>query len=364
MHHNSASFSLVIPTYNERDNVHELLERIRRSVEPLGYLYEVIIVDDSSLDETWRVASDYSAKYPVRTLRRKGRGGLARAALEGISASNYEIVVIMDASLQHPPETVPKLIADVNDGTDIAIGSRFVEPAVSEPLGFPRRIVLRCSDLLARTLFRQLRGIEDLESVFFAFRKDVVSHSDLNPVGYKILLEILVQGAYATVSKVPYRFEKREAGVSKLGVKDSIDYVRHLSSLFARSGELHRFLKFCAVGAVGAGANLVVLYTLTEAGLFYLLSGLIGIEAAILSNFVLNRSWTFKDRGTTGLRSIFTALYRDHAVRSVGIVLNLVILWLLTSVFGLYYLLSQVIGIGVATLWNYGGNQWWTWEPV
>ena len=115
---------------------------------------------------------------------------------------------------------------------------------------------------------------------------------------------------------------------------------------------------------MGAVLNLLVLYVLTERGVFYLLSGLIAIEAGLLSNFFLNKSWTFKDRGTKGLRSVLTALYRDHAVRFVGIVLNLVILWLLTSVFGLYYLASQVIGIAAAMLWNYGGNQWWTWETA
>jgi dolichol-phosphate mannosyltransferase len=116
------------------------------------------------------------------------------------------------------------------------------------------------------------------------------------------------------------------------------------------------------VGAVGALLNLAVLYWLTELGVFYLLAGVIAIEAGLLSNFVLNRSWTFKDRGTKGLRYAVTALSRDHAVRFVGIVLNLVLLWLFTSFFGLYYVASQLIGLSVAMVWNYGGNQWWTWE--
>jgi dolichol-phosphate mannosyltransferase len=256
------------------------------------------------------------------------------------------------------------LTAAVRDGADIAIGSRFVKPGALVQFNFSRRVVSRSADLLARTLFRQLRNVKDIESGFFAFHKDVITRANLNPVGYKILLEILVQGDYATVSEIPYRFDKREAGVSKLGINNAVNYLRHLSSLFRRSGELHRFLQFAVVGAVGAILNLAVLYALTELGVFYLLSGLIGIEAGLLSNFFLNRSWTFKDRQSRGLGYVLTALYRDHAVRFVGIVLNLVILWLLTSFFGLYYLTSQLIGIGVAMLWNYGGNQWWTWEPA
>jgi len=363
MHNTSASFSLVIPTYNERDNIREALAGVHRSVEPLGYLYEVIIVDDDSPDQTWQVAAGYPASYPVRVVRRNGKKGLATAVLEGIKASNYEIVVIMGAGLRHPPEIIPRLIAEIRDGKDVVVGSRFAQSGDSKQSSLFGRTA-RDTDLLARTLFRQIRGIKDLQSGFFAIRKDVVAHANLNPVGNRILLEILVQGAYTTVSEIPDWVEKRKAGTNKPEVKNALDYIRHLCSLFRRSGELHRFLKFCAVGVVGAGVNLAVLFALTEAGLFYLLSGLIGIEAAILSNFVLNRSWTFKDRGILEFRSILTALYRDHAVRSVGIVLNLVILWLLTSVFGFYYILSQVIGIGIAMLWNYSGNQWWTWEPV
>jgi dolichol-phosphate mannosyltransferase len=363
MHNISASFSVVIPAYYERDNIREVLERVHRSVEPLGYPYEVIIVGDKSPEQTWQVAADYRESYRVRVLRRNGKRGLATAVVEGIKASNYEIIVIMGAGLQHPPETIPRLIAEIRDGKDVVVGSRFVESGASEQSRLFRPTA-RDTDLLARTLFRQIRGIKDLQSGFFAIRKDVVAHANLNPVGNRILLEILVQGAYTTVSEIPDWFEKREAGTNRPGVKNSLDYIRHLCGLFRRSGELHRFLKFCAVGGAGAVLNLVVLYVLTELGVFYLLSGFVAIEAGLLSNFVLNRSWTFNDRGVKGLRFVLTALYRDHAVRFVGIIINLVILWLLTSVFGLYYLLSQLIGIGVAMLWNYGGNQWWTWEPV
>jgi len=360
----NTSVSIIIPTYNERDNVNELLERIQRSMGLLRESFEILIVDDDSPDETWKVASHYADRYPLRVLRRKGKRGLATAVLEGITASNYDIVVVMDADLQHPPETLPELIFDVRDGTDIAIGSRFVKLGALTKFSFSRRIVSRGADLLARTLFRQIRNIKDIESGFFAFRKDVITRANLSPVGYKILLEVLVLGDYTTVSEIAYTFDERQAGVSKLGVNDTVNYLRHLSSLFVRSGELHRFLKFCAVGAVGAVLNLVVLYSLTELGVYYILSGFIAIEAGVLSNFVLNRSWTFKDRGARGLRYVLTALYRDHAVRFVGIVLNLVILWLLTNFFGIYYLTSQAIGIGVAMLWNYGGNLWWTWEPA
>jgi len=143
MSDNGTSVSLIIPTYNERDNIHELLERIHHSMEPLGTPYEVLIVDDDSPDETWKVASHYSASYPVRVQRRKGKRGLATAVLEGIKASKNDIVVVMDADLQHPPETIPQLISDVSNGTDIVIASRLVESSALEKFGLFNRTVSR-----------------------------------------------------------------------------------------------------------------------------------------------------------------------------------------------------------------------------
>ena len=354
--------SIVIPTYVERDNIRGLLEQIHRSMEPLGCAFEIIFVDDDGPNETWNVASQYADRYPVRVIRRQGERGLAAAVLRGIRAAKYDMIVVMNADLGHAPENAPELISRVENGADIAIGSRCATPGASDRPSFLQQITRKGADLFVRTLFRGVRDVTDVQAGFFAFRKDVVTRANLNPVGDNILLEILVQGNYDSVSEVKYDAGKRDASEREGRANIKAYDLRHLSSLFWRSGEFHRFLKFCAVGAVGAVLNLVVLYSLTELGMFYLLSGFIAIEAAVLSNFFLNRAWTFRDTGTRGLRSVLTALYRDHAVRFVGIVLDLVILGLLTSVFGLYYLTSQVIGIAVAMLWNYGGNQWWTWE--
>jgi dolichol-phosphate mannosyltransferase len=256
------------------------------------------------------------------------------------------------------------LISRVQNGADIAIASPCINSESSDGSGFLGRIIVAGADLFMRTLFRELRNVTDVDSNFFALRKDVVTHANLHPSGDNLLLEILVQGDYNSVSEVMDEANKRNAGVTKARNKNTAYTLRHISSLFWRSGEFHRFLRFCAVGAIGAVLNLAVLYSLTELGVFYLISGILGIEAGLLSNFFLNRSWTFKDRQGRGLRCVLTSLYRDHAVRFVGIVLNILILWVLTSFFGLYYLLSQIIGIGVAMLWNYGGNQWWTWETA
>jgi dolichol-phosphate mannosyltransferase len=353
--------SIVIPTYNERDNIHELLERVYRSVEPLGCAFEIIIVDDDSPDETWDVASRYADLYRTRVIRRQGESGLATAVLSGIEAANYDIIVVMDADLQHPPEKIPELISCVANGSDIAIGSRFVDHGEVGEFGVLRRLISAGAAFLARTAFRKLRNVKDLESGFFAFNKNIVNGVSLRPVGYKILLELLVQAKYASVAELGYAFQNREAGSSKLNGRNVIDYAHHVSSLFYRSGELRRFAQFGVVGGVGAVLNLATLYWLTQAGMFYLAAGLVAMEVNILSNFGFNRSWTFKDRSAGGVKHTLSALGKDHAVRLVGVPLNLAILFILTSFFGVFYLFSELISLGVRAVRNYVGNQWWTW---
>lgn len=354
--------SIVISGHFEQESKRELLEGVRRSMELLGGAFEIIVVDDNSAYEWSKNGSEFPETSFVRAIRTPKERGLANATLDGIKASRYDVIVVINCNAA--PEKIPALISRMQDGADIVIASPCITSESSDGPGVLRRIILASTALFARTLFRELRNVKDLDSNFFAFRKDVLTRANLHPSGDNLLLELLVQGEYHSVSEFKDEANKRNVGVRKVKSKNAALPLRHVLSLFWRSGEFHRFLKFCAVGAVGAVLNLVVLYSLTELGVFYIISGLLGIEAGLLSNFFLNRSWTFKDRQGRGLRYVLTALYRDHAVRFVGIVLNIVILWILTSFFGLYYLLSQIIGIGVAMLWNYGGNQWWTWETA
>lgn len=355
--------SIVIPTYNEVGNIPELLGRIDASLRNSDISYEVLVVDDDSPDRTWEAVWRYSGTYPARCIRRRGERGLATAVARGVKESSSTIVVIMDADLQHPPEKIPLLISEIRGGADIAIASRFAEGGANENFSLFRRAVSGGADFLAKTIFNKIRGIGDIQSGFFAIKKDVISNLDLNPKGYKILLEILVLGNYSMVSEKGYTFDKRKSGESKLGARVVAEYIHHLWKLFLRTGEFHRFLKFCAVGLMGVFLNLGVLYLLTTSlGLFYLVSGAIAIETSLLFNFFMNKAWTFNDRGIVGARVVGKALVKDHTVRAGGMIINLLVLWILTSVFSLYYLLSQVVGIGASTLWNFGGNKLWTWE--
>lgn len=354
--------SIIVPTYNERENLTPLLERIKSTLGP-SEDYEVIVVDDDSPDRTWEKAQELSKDHPIKVLRRKGERGLGTAVVCGLKETKHDVVVVMDADLQHPPEKIPDLVAEIEKGADIAIGSRYVEGGEKGEFGFFRSLISRGADFLARTLFRKTRDVKDIQSGFFALQREVVESADLDPIGYKILLEILVQGDYEEISEVGYKFGERKSGKSKLGLGSILNYLRHIWSLSRRSGELARFIKFCSVGGSGALVNLTVIYLFTSSGLYYLLSGIIAREAALFYNFSLNKLWTFKDRDISGARGILRALFRDHLVRTGGFALNLFFLWSLTEFLGLYYLISQVIAIGIASLWNFTGNTLWTWRP-
>ncbi len=351
--------SIIVPTYKERENLPELFTRIFAFLDRSGIDGEVIVVDDDSRDGTERFVTAYGRDRPVDLVVRRGEKGLASACVAGFRHATGDILLVMDADLQHPPEKIPELLAAIQDGADIAIGSRYVSGGSLGDWGIGRKIMSRMAASLASLFFNRVAGVRDMESGFFAFKKDVIQDVDLQPKGYKILLEILVLGDYTRVTEVGFRFGTRSKGESKLGMSVVVSYLAHLWHLLRVSGTLTKLGIFCIVGLIGVAVNLAAVYLLTEAGVYYLVSGAIAIELSLLTNFFLNRSWTFKaEAQNVGLP---TALARDHVTRSVGIAINLGCLYLLTELAGLFYMVSMLIGIGLATLWNYLGNVRWVW---
>ncbi len=353
--------SLVIPTYNEAASIAPLVERINGALSKFNY--EIVFVDDDSGDGTAEIASKLSARYPIKVIVRKGKRGLATAVVDGLKQADGSVVAVMDADLQHPPEVIPDLLKEAENGADVVIASRYVRGGECQNWSLARAVISRGAIFLAHLLLPLTRRVSDPVSGFFLFRKSVVAGAGLRPAGYKILLEILIEGKYRKVTEVPYTFHSRRQGKSKLGSRQQIDYLRHVYSLMKRKGELLRFVKFCLVGASGVLVNMGLLWLLTEfAGLFYLLSAAISIESSIISNFTLNDYFTFPDRRLKGGRNFLKRLVKFNMVSLVGLGLNMTVLWLLTSVLGVYYLLSNLCGIAAAILWNYVVNFWWTWK--
>ena len=221
--------SVVVPTYNESGNVRPLVERISKALG--GVDFELIVVDDST-DGTERVLAELARDTGyLRVVHRPARGGLASAVVDGIALATGDVVCVLDADLQHPPEAVPAL-TDALERThaDLAIASRYV-PGGGYEFTAARRAVSYVATALARMLLARARSVSDPLSGFFAFRRAVVDGVRLNPIGYKILLEILVRGRVSRVVEVPYRFEARRADRSKLTARQNVEFVRHLLAL-------------------------------------------------------------------------------------------------------------------------------------
>jgi len=355
------TLSIIIPTYNERDNINPLVKKISNALS--GYNYEIVFIDDNSQDGTAELASAMSAEYPVRVIVRKNERGLASAVVEGFKQSKGEILAVMDADLQHPPEVLPHLIQAIIDGADIAIASRYVPGGAIPHWGMVRRIISKGAIILAHLALTSTGKVRDPMSGYFMLNRDVLNGANLRPTGYKILLEVLIEGQYQNIKEVPYTFGNRSSSESKMRMRQQVDYLMHLYSLMNRKGEIIRFLKFCAVGASGVLVNEGLLWILKHfAGLHLLLSSAISIETSIISNFILNDYFTFRDRRLLGARPFVQRLYKFNAVSLAGLAINMGVLWLFTHVFGVYYLVSNLIGIAMATLWNYFINRSWTWK--
>lgn len=236
------SLSVVVPTYNEAENAAPLVQRVTTALA--GIDFELIVIDDST-DGTERVLEDLARVEPrLRVVHRAGRRGLATAVTEGIGLAKGDVVCVLDADLQHPPEALPALPEALEQtGADLAIASRYV-PGGSYAFGVGRRIVSRVATILAWTLLGRARSVSDPLSGFFAFRRTVVDGVPLRPMGFKILLEILVRGRVARVVEVPYRFEARGAGESKLTLAQNLAYLRHLLTLSTvRASSVQRVIR-------------------------------------------------------------------------------------------------------------------------
>ena len=229
--------SVVVPTFNERKNMRPLIKRIHSSIKHMDY--EIIVVDDNSQDGTGQAVRELSKKYPVRLIVRKKEKGLATAVLEGFKHANGDVFAVIDADLQHPPEKLAPLIYEACNGSDIAIGSRYV--GGEERFGnfrIHRKIMSKGANLLAKLLVPKVANVQDIQSGFFAMKKSVIQNVELKPTGYKILLEILAVGDYKVVKEVPYDFAQREHGKSKLGALIIFDYLHHLITLTSREKNL------------------------------------------------------------------------------------------------------------------------------
>lgn len=362
--------SLVIPTYNESRNVPELIEQLEGLLSPvLGDAFELIVVDDDSPDRTWEVALGLCERHPrLRVMRRQGERGLSTAVLRGWQVARGEILGVMDADLQHPPEANLSLLAEIDKGASLAVASRHVAGGGVSDWSASRRVLSRGAQLLGLLILPEvLARLSDPMSGYFMVRRAAIAGRKLDPLGYKILIEVVARGDVRWIGEAGYVFRERAEGESKVTWNLYVEYFAHLLRL--RIARSERFIRFALVGASGVLVDMGILFLLSDPsmlGLGLTRSKIAAAETAILTNFLLNDAWTFGDvaRRQTGLRARARRFLGFNAICSLGLVLNVLLLNALFNYAGLNRYLANLIAIGVVTGWNYLLNRKLNWAPL
>ena len=231
-------FALVIPTLNEAGNIEPLLARIRAALDPEEINYEVIVVDDGSNDGTQQAVRALSQVDPrILFLERRGEQGLSGAVVHGWRNTNADLLGVMDADLQHPPEVLPDLLRAIENGTDIAIGSRYVQAKRVEGWNPLRQAVSWLTTMTTLPLQRPGVHVKDPMSGFFILRRECIDGIQFQREGFKILFEVLVRGRIRSATEIPFQFGLRHAGKSKADMKVAFHY-------FSLLGKLSRDLIF------------------------------------------------------------------------------------------------------------------------
>ncbi|MGM5485384.1 MAG: glycosyltransferase [Nanobdellota archaeon] len=351
--------SVVIPTFNEREVILETVSKLHRALKNIGS-YEIIVVDDDSPDKTWKLVRDKAKEDPrLRLIHRKKDKGLSRAVVEGFSRAKGEYLLVMDADGQHDETRIPEMLS-VAEHADIVAGSRFAKGGGVSGWSKSRLLISRTFSMLSRPFIRT--GITDPLSGFFLVKRTLFEKvkDELDLRGYKILLAIIFAGQNKKslkVKEVPYVFRPRELGESKADYRVAVDLIFMLGKQALRANR--KFIKFALVGASGTLVNFGLLIGLTElAGLYYLLSSVIAVEASIISNFLLNNFWTW--RSGKHRNRFMVRLFRFNLVSLIALLLNVSVLFFLTEYLSMWYVLANVFGILAGMIVNFTINDRWT----
>jgi len=345
--------SIIIPTLNEAENIPLLVPRIDAAMRDTALAFEILIVDDNSRDATPEVCEALSKKFPLRLIVRTApQNGLSGAVLHGFTEAKGDVLVVMDADLQHPPEKLPELVAPLLDGSaDFVVGSRHVSGAgTDENWGLFRRINSGVATLLARPFAGR---VTDPMSGFFAIKRQTLGRGKrLTPLGYKIGLELMCKCRVERVVEIPIRFGLRAAGQSKLSIKQQFKYLEHLSRLYdycyPRLSPVAKFLISTGVAwFIGLGMMLIAL----GAGVDLSIAPALSYPAAVLATAVFHLRYVRTQREFLMSQSP----WRDFLVIALTewIVCALAGLWLVFRAPGVSVAEVFLFSFGLATLTRY-----------
>lgn len=374
-------FSLVIPTYKESDNIKNVVRILSQILDDfIPGDYELIVVDDNSPDGTWEVALSLTTEYPqLRVMRRQQEKGLSTAVIRGWQAARGSILGVIDGDLQHPPHVLQKLLREIHQGADLAVASRNVEGGGVSSWSFIRRFLSRGAQLLGLVILpRVLSRVSDPMSGYFLVRRNAIANVTFNPVGYKILLEVIGRGKVNQIAEAGYVFCERQEGESKVTWKQYVDYIHHLVRLRLSTGRLARvsqrisfptgrFMRFGLVGLSGVFIDMVLLYLLsdpTTLGWPLTRSKILASEIAIFNNFLWNDAWTFADvtMHQQQWHQRLKRFVKFNLICLAGLVLNVLVLNIVFNFVIHNRYLANFIAITVATVWNFWVNLKLSWR--
>lgn len=355
------TLTVVVPCYKERDNVAPMVAALDKALA--GIAWEVVFVDDDSPDGTAaaaRALAQHDAR--VRCIRRIGRRGLSSAVIEGAMSSSADFVAVIDGDMQHDETRLPLMLEAVQNGADMAVGSRHVEGGDSAGLSSPLRVKLSETGIRVAQAVTHT-SISDPMSGFFLVRRDMFETlaARLTGQGFKILLDlILASTRRLNIAEIPYKFRPRLAGESKLDVLVLAQFAGLLLDKFLGGAVPLRFISFALVGGFGVLVNLVVLQLARVAGLDFAAAQTLGTIVAMVANFELNNSLTYRTQRLKGARA-WRGLALFLAVCSLGAFANIGIAKALYAQNG-HSLLSGAAGAVVGVVWNYAVSATLVWR--
>ena len=397
---NIVTFSIVIPTYNESENILRLISEIEKNL-PTSDFTEIIVVDDNSPDGTGKLVEDcitkkgikakeknssHTKNHILKVVHRTGKEGLIPAILDGVRQSSGTNVLIMDADFSHPPEVIPKMMKELKrNPNSIVIGSRYIEGG--KVVGWParRKILSKGASTLAR-LGLNVKNVKDPMSGLFALPRELIQNISIATKGYKILLEILVKNKEIPVIEVPYTFTDRQSGKSKMSYNVIVNYAEAIWQLYQHGQKSDRvkiseqvnkrsvrFIskvgRYYTVSISGLVINYIVSFLLANdvansirllSNEWYLEASIIGAIISMTSNFFLNKYWTFEDKRFE-VRSTARQYLSFIGMSAIGLIIQISLLYYMVENF-VPYRMSLIISIAVATTINFILNKKFTFK--
>ncbi len=358
----------VLPTYNEEGNIENIIGQILIEEKKQNrYVFSVLVVDDNSADQTQAIVKriiDSKDNIHLLTGEKKGLGdAYKRGFLHAVDILKADIIFQMDSDGQHDVSLVPEFLKDISADKDVVIGSRFINGGATPDFSIFRLLISRIGNLLVRYAGGVIT-IKDCTSGYRAIKSSYLKDIDftyLSTRGYSFQSSLICDLAWrgAVISETPIVFSSRKAGDSKLSLRDQIEFLLNIPRLGFRNAK--DFIKYSLVGLSGVGVNLGIYALLTRYyGLSEVIAPIFSIEAALISNFLLNNFWTFGKR--LNQSKIRVKFLKFHLVSGFAAIINYLIFLTLFFTFGIYDILANLIGIAIAAIVNYIINSNWTWK--